>query len=372
MKYQCAEKEPYKKALSSKCGKSFEDPEVNGKLNDIFEGIASKEDNIETKFTKLMKKIMELDDVKAKDGKPYTRIHHDQTRATLNKTDPEYRFIDSIIQKFMKEKKFTSRNTATRPLDFTADIIMKEARKNPKEFIAKYMDPLKMGPDLYASYKASIESNNNEKNIFFSGVSKAMGLHPGFEAMMLDSKIFDKVSEKAGQPFSLSGLLEDKSSIMAEVFSERCEQHVQDVADALCSSIDDFSSNMSAEDLKSFANTKPVEEDIFKQLICRSPSESSFLVKQFFSTNPSQKNSDLIDRLENVPDKQTNPFTKLVNALESGNEDVKAVLRESFEQTGFAKGLRGARIASSMFGSEDQDSSILTKTPNLMCRHFSN
>lgn len=365
---QCSQASAFESAIKRKCGSKIPQRLIDHRVNTLFGVYGKNQGSIADKLKGLNYSISVLDDngtTKNSDGQIYTRSDHDTYRASLVKTDPLHKLVDSIILNVMQDERFIKKldSEYSTPYEILSAELFAAAKEAPESFVQKYLGNADQGMKTKFLEGMKDSSQTPERNIISSAIAMSMGLHPGFDSMMRDKKLLKKAVDIAKQDndISLTAALEMKESGLLDKFQDQCKSIVNNFAEAVCIDPAKMSGLLSNEQALQLVPLLPYDEqDIVREIMCKHSGDGdSGLVQNLLMENLAEKRSDFHDRMNTSIAQQTNPFRKMYTHIKDQNTEVITALNDSMRQTrGTISSVRGNNIISKIFGSDLDAKSI--------------
>lgn len=363
---QCSSVNTFETAIHKKC-KKISPNLINHRINSLLGVYGKKDGNLQQKLKALNYSISVLDDdgsTKNSDGQVYTRADHDRYRASLSKTDPLHKLVDSVVLSAMQDPKFINKldEEYSTPYEVLSAELFLAAKEAPEAFVQKYMSGADAGMKEKFLEGMKDSSQTPERNIISSSFAMSMGLHPGFDSMMRDKKLLKRAVDIAKQNanLSLTAVLESKESGLLDKFQEQCRSIVDNFAEAVCLDPEKMNTLISNEQALKLIPLPYEEQDIVRDIMCKNNSEGdSNLMQNLLMENLAEKRSDFHDRMNTSVENQSNPFRKMYTHIKDKDDTVMTVLNDSMRQTrGMFSSVKGENLLSKVFGTDLDSKSI--------------
>lgn len=374
MDYQCSDVKRYQNAIDFKCQQTgISNEEKQGRINSIFSAFTNREDKkdvpLADRFNELNRKVQVLDFDTTGASDKYSRRDHDVKRFGLSRKESSVILLNDAVMHIMKSpalriklKQALAQNK--KPMDGIASVLRQEASRDPKWFVERFLKNEKISQNYkdkaFQLLKENQSSLTSKTDLYIEQIEIAMGIHPGIKAMMLDEAVFYRATRKAqADNKSLVEALEMDDEILGEKYKKRCQDLVEKLTEAVCMPKKDLIGKVNANDLTSLLGKQGmVFNTRVEQLLICEAGNSERTVDTFndLRMKDAYSRSDLLDRLTNAKEKQTNSFRRL---KETKNEEVKEIVTEAISETrGMRQEVKNSNLASNKFSAERSEKTV--------------
>lgn len=365
----CSKPEDYQTAIQSKCGSKMTPQKLNEKMEKIFSMLGQRSEGLGY-LRKLNRRIMVNS---SEDGKhKFIRTDFDATRNGMVKTDLNVRFADNIVASILKNdrtRKAIIQMEGT-PEEGILQYITQQIRVNDK-FLSRFLNKDILGERVYNEMNAQFKDPVTALTVFKGKLKWAMQVHPGFETLMKRKDIFDQTGEKMRRNSSSAiDALETDDSILKPDLVARCMDLKENLAQFVCTEEEDLVSSVPTNELRHLVTESGKKDDLlFADLaICKNGNKNAKNgVFTELVTQPYERQSDIIERLSKVPQKdQHNLFTKMLMQTQKDGNSSTAQYLASAAQEGFRnrRGILSDSFSSLFDVSESEKVSFAGKDPS--------
>lgn len=383
MEYQCSDIQKYQTSIDLKCQRTgISNEEKQSRIDSVFNAFdkSSGRNNLSLteRFNDLNRKVQVLDFDVTGGTDNYARRDHDVKRFGLSRRESAMILLNDAVMHVMRSpalkiklRHFLAENK--KPMEAIALVMRQEASRNPQEFVQRFLKNEKVSQNYrdkaFQLLKDNQASLTTKTDLYIEQIEIAMGIHPGIKAMMLDEATFYRAAQKAKKENkSLVEALEMDDEILGPEYRKRCHDLVEKLSEAVCMPQKDLIGNVNANDLTSLLGRqgKIFNSPVEQLLICEAGnSEKNLDVFNDLRMKNAYSRSDLLDRLTNPKERQTNSFRRL---KETENEEVKEIVSVGLNETiGMRQEVKNSNLASNKFSAvRSSEKTVVTEVKDLV------
>lgn len=330
---RCSKVSEYRAAVQKTCGRSLSDSQINSKLQKIF-GVLGQGQGFGY-LQKLDEKVMVNI---ADDGRKFRRDEFDIIRNGMVKEDKNIRFADNIVATLLKDntaKKAILANEDT-PKEGILRYLTEQIRTDNK-FFNRYLNKEMLGEKVFNEMSNQFKDTTVALEVIRGKLEWAMQVHPGFEGLMKNKKIFGEASSAIrNSSNSAIDTLETSDNILKPDLIERCEGLKNNLAEFLCTDEGALVSHVPKNELRNLIRASGRQNDLVMAdlAICQNGSNTKNGAFAKLIAGKNDRESDILERIGSTKlENQKNLFTKIMlqNGKSGDSETRNAIARVAEE-----------------------------------------
>lgn len=331
---RCSKPSDFKAAVQKTCGRSVSDSQINSRMAKIFGELG------QAQGFQYLSKIDELVMVNTSDdGRKFRRGDFDIIRNGMVKEDKNIRFADNIVATLLKDK--NARRAILATDDVPKEAILKyltEQIRTDSKFFNRYLDKELLGERMFNEMSNQFKDTTVALNVIRGKLDWAMEVHPGFESLMKNKKIFDEASDAIKNSSSSAiDTLETSDDILKPDLIARCDALKNNLAQFLCTDENSYVGSTPKNELRHMITNSGRTHDLVMAdlAICRGGNTvvKSGPFAELFVTKEDRQ-ADILERLGNTKlADQKNLFTKIMlQNGKSGDSETRRALSQAAEE----------------------------------------